>query len=217
MARILMAEVIGTFLLVLIGCGTVIIDVTNDGALGLLGLAICWGATVTTLVYALGPVSGAHINPAMTFGLALDGKFPWKKVAPYFIAQIIGATLAAIALYFFYPGSPTLGQTMPAGSIAQSFAIEVLITFILMFVVLRFAAGPEGRETQAGIGIGFTVLVLVALGGPISGASINPARSIGPALVGGDLTSLWIYVTAPFIGAAIAVALDRVLVPRGSV
>jgi aquaporin Z len=216
MFRLLLAETTGTFLLVLLGCGAIIIDVSTAGALGLLGLSIAWGLIVTLIVFAFAPISGAHINPAMTLGLALDRRFAWSMVLPYIVAQCVGAVLAAILLRLLFPESGTLGQTLPAGAELQSFAFEVVITFVLMLIVLRFVAGPEGRETQAGLSIGFTVLALVAFAGPVSGASINPARSIGPALVAGDLTSLWIYLSAPFLGAVLGVLFHRLLTPSTS-
>ena len=216
MFRLLLAETTGTFLLVLLGCGAIIIDVSTSGALGLLGLSIAWGLIVTLIVFAFAPISGAHINPAMTLGLALDRRFAWSMVLPYIVAQCVGAVLAAALLRVLFPESGTLGQTLPAGAEIQSFAFEVVITFVLMLIVLRFVAGPEGRETQAGLSIGFTVLALVAFAGPVSGASINPARSIGPALVAGDLTSLWIYLSAPFVGAALGVFFHRFLTPSTS-
>lgn len=210
----LLSEFLGTAILVFVGCGAVVVDVLTGGALGHFGVSAVWGFVVAALVFSLGDVSGAHINPAVTIGFALAGRFAWRGVVPYVLAQAAGAIAGAGLLRGLFPASPTLGQTLPSGSVAQSFALEVAITFILMLVILRVSTGAAERGAQAGLAVGLTVLVLAAVAGPISGASINPARSLGPAVVAGNWESLWLYLLAPVIGAALAVPAGRVLVPK---
>ena len=205
MRPLLLSEFLGTAVLVFVGCGAVVVDALTAGALGHFGVSAVWGFVVAALVFALGDVSGAHINPAVTLGFACAKRFPWRSVGPYVLAQAAGAVAGAGLLRAIFPGAPTLGATLPSGSVGQSFALEVVITFILMLVILRVSTGAAERGAQAGLAVGLTVLVLAAVAGPVSGASINPARSLGPALVSGRLEALWIYLTAPVIGAALAV------------
>ncbi|MBU6302164.1 MAG: aquaporin [Verrucomicrobia bacterium] len=202
----LVAEFLGTFTLVFAGTGSAIVNDTNNGVVTLVGIALAFGLIVLSMIYAIGDVSGAHINPAVSFGLCLAKRFPWSSLAPYVIAQCLGALAASAALHWFFPAHETLGATLPSGSPQQSFAIEVILTAFLVFVVLNVTQGGRDRGITAGVVIGAVITWEVLLGGPVSGASMNPARSLGPAVVSGKLEHLWIYLTATFAGAALGVA-----------
>lgn len=199
-----LAEFIGTFILVLIGTGAVIVNQETGGSLGLVGISFAWGFIVSVLIYVFGPTSGTHINPAVTISLALGNLMPKKEVFGYILAQVLGAILASVTLKFLFPLNTSLGGTLPSGSIAQSFIMEVLMTFLLLLTVMGVTAKKE-FENLAGILIGLVIIAIILFAGPISGASINPARSIGPAIVSGNLTHIWIYLTAPTLGAILAV------------
>ncbi len=198
------AEGIGTFALVFTGCGSAIVNDTFGGALGLVGVSLVFGLIVMAMIYSIGNISGAHINPAVTLGLLFAGKLEQKFVIPYISSQVVGAITAAILLHIIFPNHPTLGSTMPSGSNVQGFFMEVILTFILMFVILNVVSGPKENGILAGLIIGGTVTLDILLGGPVTGASMNPARSLGPALISGNFTSLWIYFIAPVLGAFIA-------------
>jgi len=200
----LAAEAVGTFTLVFAGCGAIAI-----GQVGTAGVAAAFGLAVMVMVYALGPISGAHFNPAVTLAFAVGRHFPIGRVLPYWGAQISGAIAAAAFLRVSLGPSASLGVTKPAGSDLQSFAWEAALTFILVLVILAVATGPNARGEAAAIAIGSAVALDALVGGPVSGASMNPARSLGPALVAGDLSGLWIYLTAPVLGALAAVVLQR--------
>ena len=176
----------------------------DDGALGQVGISIAFGLVVMAMVVVLGHVSGAHINPAVTLGLALRRRFSWANVPGYWIAQAGGALVAALALHVSLGDVASLGATTPSGSDAQSFAWEVAMTATLLLVILGAASGSPGT---AALAIGGTIGLASLVGGPISGASLNPARSLGPAVVSGSLGSLWIYLTAPLVGGAIGALL----------
>lgn len=209
MRRVLFAEALATALLVFGGCGLMVVDGLRGGMIGHFGINAGWGLLVAALVFAFGDLSGAHINPAVTVGFAAAGRLPWARVPGYVLAQAAGACLGALALRGLFPASPTLGQTHPQGPLAQSFGLEVAITFALMTVVLRVATGAKERGASAGLAVGFTVAVLATFAGPVSMASLNPARSLGPALVALDLRDLWLYLTAPVLGALLAVGAAR--------
>lgn len=181
------------------------------GALGLPGIAAVWGFVIIALIYAFGDISGAHLNPAVTVAFAVDKRFEWKEVPFFVIAQLAGALSASLILHFLFPASETLGITQPSGSAAQSFILEVIMTFIIMMIILRVSVGAKEKGITAGIAIGATVWFLVLFGGPVSGTSLNPTRSLAPALVSGHFDGLWIYLTAPFIGMIAAVYAHRVL------
>lgn len=198
------AEAIGTFLLVFVGTGSVVVN-DMTGQVTLVGIALAWGLVVATMIHAIGDISGAHINPAVTLALWVGRRFEGKSVVPYITAQCIGAILASLVIKLLYPDQESLGPTLPAGSIAQSFVLEILLTFILMFVVLNVTVGAKEKGITAGIAIGSVISFEVLIGGPISGASMNPARSLAPALVGSQMQSLWVYLVAPIIGAVAAV------------
>lgn len=203
LSRALTAEAIGTFALIFFGPGAAVVD-AQTGALGHTGVALVFGLTVTVVIAALAPISGAHINPAATFALTLAGKFPRSLALPYIAAQLIGASLAAFLLLALFGMKGDLGVTVPAGSILQAFLLEAVMTFFLLLVALR-----SGLPWA----VGGVVALEAAMGGPITGASMNPARSFGPALASGIWTAHWLYWIAPLLGAALAVAASHFLSP----
>ena len=205
------AESVGTFGLVFCGAGAVTIDEITGGAVTHVGIAITFGLIIMTMIYALGDISGAHFNPAVTLGFAISKSFPWKEVLPYFLSQCAGAFIASLILKLLFPAAVLLGTTLPAGSDLQSFVLEIILTFFLVFVILRVATGTKEQGMFAGLAIGGTILLDAMFGGPVSGASMNPARSLAPAIVSGNCEHLWIYLTAPFIGALIAAFIYVVL------
>lgn len=212
----LVAEVFGTFCLVFAGCGAIAVNEVTNGAIGHVGVALTWGLIVTAMIYAIGEVSGAHINPAVTLGFWLAKQFPGAKVLPYIVAQVIGALLAAGALRALFPTSPTLGATIPhdMSMVLQTLVLEVVLTLILMFVILCVAAGTKEQRLMAGIAVGATVGLEAMFAGPISMASMNPARSLGPAVISMNpdaLVSLWAYLLATSLGAVLAVPMWRVI------
>jgi MIP family channel proteins len=172
-------------------------------ALGHVGVAISFGLVIMIMIYAVGHVSGAHFNPAVSFGFALSRHFPWPRVVAYWIAQVAGALIAAALLRSSLGNLAHSGATLPAGSQGQSFLWEVVLTFFLMFVIMAVATDTRAVGEAAAVAIGGTVGLDAMFGGPISGASMNPARSLGPALVGGDTHALWLYVAAPLVGSAL--------------
>jgi MIP family channel proteins len=202
LARSLAAEVFGTFALVFAGCGAIMVNATT-GALGHLGVALTFGLVVMAMIYAVGHVSGAHFNPAVTLAFALTRHFPWAHVVLYWGAQVGGATLAALLLRSSLGDVANVGATTPSGSDGQSFLWELVLTVFLMFVIMAVATDTRAVGEAAAIAIGGTVGLDALFGGPISGASMNPARSLGPPHVSGDLSALWIYLTAPILGAAL--------------
>ena len=202
MKRAVLAEAIGTFALVFAGAGAIMVDAETD-ALGHLGVALSFGLVIMVMIYAVGHVSGAHFNPAVTVAFALTRHFPWSRAAAYIAAQI-GAALAAAALLRGSLGDVAeIGATLPAGSQAQSLLWELVLSFFLMFVIMAVATDTRAVGEAAALAIGGTVALGALVGGPVSGASMNPARSIGPALVAGEVGSLWLYIAAPLTGAAL--------------
>ncbi|MBW7914087.1 MAG: aquaporin [Taibaiella sp.] len=199
------AELIGTFALVFCGTGAIVINQESGGAVTHAGIAITFGLIVMSMIYALGNVSGAHINPAVSIAFTIAGKFPVRKLTPYIIAQLIGALLASFTLKILFPANQYLGATIPAGSDMQSFVLKLLLTFFLMLVILNVAHGSKEQGMFAGLAIGGVVALEAMFAGPICGASMNPARSIGPALISMNLQSLWLYIAAPIVGACAAV------------
>jgi aquaporin NIP len=200
--RILVAEAIGTFALVFAGAGAVMVD-AKTGALGHVGVAITFGLVIMVMIYAVGHISGAHFNGAVTFAFALTRHFPWPRALGYWAAQLVGAIGAAFLLRASVGDIADVGATLPSGSQAQSFLFELVMTAFLMFVILAVATDTRAVGEAAAIAIGATIGLNAMFGGPISGASMNPMRSIGPALVSGNLHALWLYIVAPVLGASI--------------
>jgi aquaporin Z len=198
------AELIGTFALVFCGTGAIIINQETNGQVTHVGIAITFGLIVTALIYAFGDKSGAHFNPAVTIAFSLSNLFPKKEIAAYITAQIVGAFIATVLLKYLFPNNLNLGATLPSGSQMQSFVLEVVLTFILMLVIFFTSQGSKETGTMAGLAIGGVVLLEAMFAGPICGASMNPARSISPAIVSGNISTLWIYIFAPITGASIA-------------
>lgn len=203
--RKLLAEAIGTFALVFVGTGAIVVDRVSGGAITHLGVALCFGLVVMTMIYAVGDVSGAHFNPAVTLGFWIARRLPGREVAPYVAAQLLGAIFASGSLRLLFPGQADLGSTDPQGGMLPSFLIEVILTFFLMFVILAIATGSKERGVIAGIAVGSVICMAALVGGPISGASLNPARSVGPALFSSTVGSLWLYLLAPCLGALLGV------------
>jgi aquaporin NIP len=201
------AEVFGTFALITAGTGAIIINDVSGGVIGHAGIALTFGLIVMAMIYTVGDVSGAHLNPAVTLGFAVAGRLPWKSVPLYTSAQIVGAFAASGLLKLLFPASATLGATMPAGSEMQSFILEIVLTFFLMSAILSVSTGAKEKGITAGIAIGGVIALEAMFAGPICGASMNPARSLAPAIVSGHLEHLWLYIAAPVIGAALAVPL----------
>ncbi len=208
----LFAEIFGTFALVLAGCAAIIVE-QQTGAVTHVGISLVFGLVVMALAYGLGDISGAHLNPAVTIGFAAAKRFSWLQVIPYLIAQCIGAIAAAMMLRWLFPSATGLGQTNPSGTVEQSFVLVILLTWLLMFVILRVSTGANEKGIMAGAAVGGVVALDALFGGPISGASMNPARSLGPALVAGDTKMLWIYFAAPVIGAVLAVVTEYLVCP----
>ncbi len=200
------AEFIGTFALVFAGTGAIVINETSGGTVTHVGVALTFGLVVMAMIYALGDVSGAHLNPAVTLGFWAARRFPASQVWRYVTAQISGALLANLTLKLLFPTNANLGGTHPSGSAMQSFVLEFILTFLLMFVILNVSTGAEEKGITAGIAIGAIIGLEAMFAGPICGASMNPARSLAPALVSGHLNDLWIYLLAPTLGALAAVA-----------
>jgi len=206
-----LAEFIGTFALVFCGTGAVTINEITNGAVTNIGIAISFGLIVMAMIYSIGDISGAHMNPAVTIGFAINKSFKWKEVIPYIISQAAGAFAASYLLKFLFPASVFLGSTLPLGESSQSFILETVLTFFLMFVILQVATGSKEQGMFAGLAIGSVVLLEAMFAGPVSGASMNPIRSLAPAIASNHLEHLWIYLTAPIAGATIAVMVYRIL------
>lgn len=206
------AEALGTFAIVFCGTGAIIINAMSDGAITHAGIAITFGLIVMSMIYALGNISGAHFNPAVTIAFYFSGRFPAKELLPYILAQIIGALMGSGVLRFLFPEDTTnYGATLPAGSDMQSFVMEFILTFLLMLTIIHVAHGSKEQGMFAGLAIGSVVLLEAMFAGPVCGASMNPARSLSPALVSGNMQSLWLYLLAPVLGAVIAVFVWKLL------
>jgi aquaporin NIP len=199
------AEAFGTFALIFAGTGAIIINDVSGGAVTHVGVALTFGLIVLAMIYAVGDVSGAHLNPAVTIGFFAARRFRGKSVLPYIVSQLLGALAASVLLRELFPQHPTLGATSPAGPAAQSLVLEIVLTTFLMFVILNVSTGPKERGTTAGIAVGSVIALEALFAGPISGASVNPARSSAPALVSQHFSGLWIYLIGPIAGALLAV------------
>ena len=197
-------------MLVFAGTGAIVINDVSGGAISHVGIALTFGLVVMSLIYAIGDISGAHLNPAVTLGFWIARRFEGRDVIPYVLAQSAGAFVASMLLRMMFE-HPTLGATLPAGSLSQSFVLEAILTCFLMFVMLNVSV--DGKETgiMAGAAVGAVIAMEAMFAGPICGASMNPARSIAPAIVSGKLTAWWIYVLAPVAGSLTGVALFYLL------
>jgi aquaporin NIP len=201
------SEIIGTFAIIFCGTGAIIIDQETNGSITHVGIAMTFGLIVMSMIYALGTISGAHFNPAVTIAFTIAKKFEVNQVFPYIISQAIGALLASVTLHFLFPSNEFLGATIPRGSELQSFVLEFILTFLLMLVILNVAHGSKEQGMFAGLAIGSVVLLEAMFAGPICGASMNPVRSLGPAIVSTHLEHLWIYLVAPIVGAISSVVI----------
>jgi len=211
----LCAEMFGTFGLVFAGTGAIIINEASHGAITHVGIALTFGLIILAMIYTFGDVSGAHFNPAVTIGFWAARRLPRKDIAPYIAGQCVGALLASGALRLLFPKSELLGATMPTGSELQSFVLETILTFFLMLTILNVSTGAKEKGITAGIVVGAVIALEALFAGPICGASMNPARSLGPAIVSGHLETLWVYLSAPVLGAAAAVSGCRGVQPEG--
>lgn len=207
--RMLLAECLGTFMLVFAGTGAIIVNDVSGGAITHIGIAAVFGLIVLSIIYTYGETSGAHVNPAVTVAFWLARRFPGKWVVPYVLSQSAGAILASVVWYFYFPQHQTLGATIPTIGLLQAFVLEFLLTWWLMTVILGVSEGAKETGIVAGMVIGGVVALEAAFAGPVTGASMNPARSLGPALVSGNLSMLWIYLLATPLGAMTAVLTCR--------
>ena len=206
-----LAEAIGTFFLVFAGTGSIIINTLTGGAVSQVGIGLTFGAIVMIMITTLGPVSGAHINPAVTLALAFLRLFPAHRVAGYIASQLTGAVLASVVLLVLFGNVANLGASLPSGPVWQSLVLEFLLSLLLMLVILRFATGPDANPLFAALAIGVTVGMEATFAGPLCGASMNPARSLGPAIISGNLTHHWIYWIGPITGMLAASVLHQTL------
>jgi aquaporin NIP len=206
----LAAEALGTFGLVFAGTGAVVIDNASHGGVTHVGVALTFGLVVLAMIYTFGDVSGAHLNPAVTTAFAAAGRFAWRDVPGYVSAQAVGAFAASGSLRLMFPNEQMLGVTLPSGPVGQSLALETILTFFLMLVILGVSTGAKEKGITAGIAVGATIALEAMFAGPISGASMNPMRSLAPAVVSGHLESLWLYIVGPMAGALLAVPACRV-------
>jgi aquaporin Z len=210
--RKLAAEAFGTFSLVFAGTGAIVINEAHAGAVSHVGIGLTFGLIVLAMIYAVGDVSGAHLNPAVTLGFFAARRFQGRWVVPYVGSQCLGAVLASGVLRAMFPSDLALGATVPSGGAAsQSFAMELILTMILMFVILSVSSGSKEKGVLAGVAVGSVIALEALFAGPVSGASMNPARSLAPALVAWRLDHLWVYLTAPVLGAVAGVAVHRLV------
>jgi aquaporin NIP len=210
LGRRLAAEALGTFALVFFGAGAIMVA-TEHGSFGQLGIALSFGLVIAAMIYALGHISGAHLNPAVSLAFALSRHFPWRLVGAYWTAQCFGAIVAALLLRASLGDVADVGATTPSGSDGQSFVWEVVLTFFLMLVIMAVATDTRAVGEAAALAVGGTVALGALVGGPVSGASMNPARSLGPALAAGELDALWIYLLAPLVGALLGAVAYQLL------
>ena len=215
MVRRLAAEFVGTFALVFAGTGAIVIDAETGGGIGHVGIGLTFGLVIMTMIYAVGHISGAHFNPAVTLGFAVGRHFPWPEVPRYWTAQLLGGTVASLVLRGMFGTAADLGATLPLGSAGRSFLLEVVLTSLLMFVITSVATDVRAVGPAAAIAIGGTIGLCALFAGPISGASMNPARSLAPALVSATWTSQWLYVIGPALGATAGVTAYRFI--RGEI
>ncbi len=205
------SELLGTFALVFAGTGAIIVNDVTGGTVTHPGVALTFGLVVTAMIYAIGGISGAHLNPAVTAGFWFAGRMPGRDVVPYIASQGAGALIASLFWKAVFPTHATLGATLPSVGLPAAFALEVALSFLLMCVIIHVATGAKEQGVMAGVAVGATVGLETLFAGPLTGASMNPARSLGPAIVSGHLTELWLYLSAPLVGAVIAILCCRVL------
>lgn len=210
------AEALGTFILVFAGTGAIVVGQETGGVVTHVGVALVFGWVVLAMIHAFGDISGAHLNPAVTLGLAAAGRFPWRDVIGYVASQSAGGMLASGVIRGLFPKNVGLGGTLPAGPVHQSFVLELILTFILMVVILNVTQGAREKGITVGLAIGSVIALEAMFAGPVCGASMNPVRSLAPALVSGRTEHLWLYLTAPVLGALLAVPVCRFLAPRAS-
>lgn len=211
-----LAELLGTFALVFFGTGAIIVNEEIKGSVTQTGIAISFGLIVMVMIYTLGNISGAHLNPAVSIAFTVARRFPLRQLLPYISSQVSGALLASVVLKFLFPDNQLLGATMPHGSTGQSFVLELLLTFFLVLVIINTATGSKEQGLFAGLAIGSTVLLEALFAGPVCGASMNPARSLAPAVVSGHIENLWLYLIATTAGAVIAVPVCNYLSTNNS-
>lgn len=197
------AETIGTFALVFCGTAAIIVNDLSGGLVSHVGVSLSFGTVVMIMIYAFGPLSGAHINPAVSIAFSLTDRFQARQLIPYLLAQLCGAFLASILLKYLFLDPVNLGATLPSGSWQQSFVLETILSYLLMLVILMVGQN-QAIQAFTGLAVGSTVLLEALFAGPISGASMNPARSIAPAVVSGQIGYLWLYIVAPVLGAVLA-------------
>jgi len=207
----LLAEFLGTYALVFAGTGAIIIDQQSHGAITHVGIAVTFGLVVMSMIYALGDVSGAHFNPGVSIAFTVAKRFSMRMLVPYLLSQLAGAVLASATLKYLFPANEFLGTTIPSGTELQSLIMEFILTFFLMLVIINVATGSKEQGMFAGLAIGGVVALEAMFAGPVCGASMNPARSIGPALISGHLEHLWIYIIAPVAGAVAAIPVFSIL------
>ncbi len=211
MMRKYISEAIGTFIMVFCGTGAMTINEVTGGDVTHVGIAITWGLIVMAMIYAFGDISGAHFNPAVTIAFAYAKKFQWKEAPKYILSQCIGAIAASSILLFLFPESEFLGGTLPSFDALRAFVLEILLTYFLMLVIINVSTGSKEVGMMAGIAIGGVVLLEAMFAGPMTNASMNPARSLGPALLSGHWEHQWLYMIAPIVGAILAVLTCRVI------
>lgn len=209
----LIAETTGTFAMIFCGCGAMTINEITGGAVTHVGVAITWGLIVMAMIYAFGEISGAHFNPAVTIGFAFAKKFEWHRVSKYIFAQAIGAILAIFMLWFLFPESQSLGETVPAIGFPpyKAAILEFLLTFFLMLTIINVSTGSKEIGVMAGFAVGGVILLEAMFAGPMTKASMNPVRSLAPALFTGNFQYLWLYITAPILGALTAVSSCKIV------
>ncbi len=210
----LLAEFVGTFTLVFVGTGAIVVNALTNGGISFLGISLAFGIVVMIVVYAIGHISGAHINPAVTIAFTVARHFPLRDMVPYIIAQIAGAIAASFVLRAMFGNVANLGATLPVGGVSDSFFLELFITFILMFVIISVATDTRAVGEAAAIAIGGSIGVLALMAGLVSGGSMNPARSLGPAIASGAYSGIWIYLVAPTVGATIGALVYQLLKER---
>ena len=214
--KIFTAEAIGAFFLVFMGCGAIVVNDVYAGVLGHIGISLAFGIVVMILIYSLGNISGAHFNPAVTIGFFAAGRLKSRLLLTYISSQLTGAVLGAATLKVLFSGHHNLGTTFPSVHIHQALIVEIVLTFLLMFVILNVSTGHMEKGIMAGVAIGGTIALAAMVAGPLTGASMNPARSIGPALMSLQLEYIWLYIAGPVIGAAAAAPVVCFLQGRSS-